>query len=271
MAAYDNVSEAEARKFKKYGYSEDKITSKHELMRLSGSAKIILYKTGKLLIQGKKESVDEADKIAKFLGIGKKSNYSGISIGTDETLKGDTFGGIVVAGFMADDEIRKNLKELGVKDSKTLHNPDIVKLANQLIAAYPDNYHIESMLPKEYNKLNIKHNVTEMLNLMHEKCYKKIAGRKTGIMHIVDMYPNCSVGDIKEPRAESKYPEVAAASIIARFGALMQIRELEQKAGFFIPLGSTHVESALLELKKKSLSPEDYVKLKFRNVEAFFS
>lgn len=223
-----------------------------------------------MLVQGKNEDVEEASKLIEFLGISEhKKGFSGKATGTDESLKGDTFGGIVVAGFLADDEIRCALKEMDVKDSKKLLNPDIARIAQEIMQTYPDNYHIESILPKEYNKINTRMSVTEILDMLHSRCHKKLA-KNNEIIHIVDLYPNCAVGNVKETKAESKYLEVAAASIIARYGALMQIRELEQKAGFFIPLGSTHVESALLELKKKSLDPVDFVKMKFSNVVKFF-
>jgi ribonuclease HIII len=269
MASFDNVTEASLKKLKKHGYDFVKPKAKTEAARLSGPATMVLYRTGKLLIQGKKEAVSEAEKIIRYLGIAEeKKGYKGPAVGTDESLKGDTFGGIVVAGFKADDSIREELKGLGVKDSKKLLNPDVVKIATELINKYPKNYHIESLFPKEYNKLNMKMTVTEILDMLHERCFRKLASK--GIIHIIDLYPGCSVGTIMEMRAESRYLEVGAASILARYGALLQIRELEMKAGFFIPLGSTHVESSLLEIKKKSLNPENFVKLKFSNVVKFF-
>ncbi len=272
MVSYENVNEKNLKKLTKHGYKFIKVKTKHENKRLSGPISIVLYNTGKLLLQGKKDLVKDQAKLIEYLGIvEEKKAFSGIAIGTDETLKGDTFGGIVVCGFMADDKIREELKELGVRDSKELLKPDIVKLARELKEKYPKNYHIENIFPKEYNKLNLKMNVTEIMNKLHERCYKKLAGRKKKIVHVVDLYPGCNIGDIQKKKAESKYLEVAAASIIARCHGLMQIRELEQKAGFFIPLGSTHVGSALIELKKKSLNPENYVKMKFKNVEEFFS
>jgi ribonuclease HIII len=78
------------------------------------------------------------------------------------------------------------------------------------------------------------------------------------------------VGDIIEIQAESKYPEVAAASIIARAHALKQLHDLSKKAGFLIPKGSAHVQHALDELKKRDLPPTDFVKLKFSNVKKLF-
>jgi ribonuclease HIII len=270
MTSFDDVNKDNLKKLKRYGYEEIKIKSKTEEQRFLGKSTIILYKTGKLLVQGNKVNSDEAAKLLSFLGvINEKKGFSGLAIGSDESLKGDSFGGIVVAGFMADDSIRPELKNMGVKDSKKLLNPDIVLIATQLIEKYPKNYHVENIFPKEYNKMNVKHSVTEILDTLHARCFSKISGKNNAI-HIVDMYPGCSVGNIRETHAESKYLEVAAASVLARYFALKQIRDLEMKAGFFIPLGSSNIESSLLELKKKSLDPVDYVKLKFQNVSALF-
>ena len=227
----------------------------------------MLYKTGKLLVQGKKELVAETEKLLLFIGAIETKKSAPLSVGTDEKLKGDNFGCIVVAGFKAYDKIIKELQELGVKDSKTLLKPTIVKLGKELIRRYPDNYHVESIFPKEYNVLIKKMNMTELLNNLHSKCYKKLS--RTAV-HIVDLYPGCNIGNIKEKKADAKYPEVSAASVIARYYGLMQIRELEERAGFFIPLGSANVESGMLELRKKSLNPEHYVKMNFSNVIAFF-
>ena len=270
MVSFDNIDEKSLKKLKRYGFEFVKVKTKHELTRLKGESTLVLYKTGKLLVQGSKENIKETVKLIKYMGITKeKKGFSGIAIGSDESLKGDTFGGIVVCAFKADDNIRDELKDLGVKDSKSLLKPDCVKLANKLIDRYPKNFHVENIYPREYNTLNNKNNVTEILDILHEKCYRKLS-RKKNIIHIVDLYPGCKVGNIKEKRAESKYYEVGAASIIARYYALMQVRDLERKAGFFIPLGSTHVGSALLEIKKKSLNPRNFVKLKFKNVVEFF-
>jgi len=51
---------------------------------------------------------------------------------------------------------------------------------------------------------------------------------------------------------------------------MKQIRQLEQMSGFFIPLGSTHVTDALMELKRKCLQPQNYVKMQFSNVRKMF-
>lgn len=269
MVSFDDIDEKQLDKLSKYGFEKTKTKTAYEKVRLQGLCTVVLYKTGRLLLQGKKDCVESTKKIISYLGIEKeKKKFSGLAIGTDETLKGDTFGGIVVAGFLADDLIRDDLKIKGVKDSKKLTNSEVCALAQILIKEYPERYHVEALNPKQYNKFNVKYNVTDILNQLHGKCFKALSRQKA--VHIVDEFPGCSVGDIIEKKADSRYLEVGAASIIARYAGLKQIRELEKKAGLFIPLGSTNVTSALIELKKKSLKPEEYVKLKFKNVIELF-
>lgn len=268
MPSFDNIDEKSLLKLKKYGFCIDKTKSIHEQIRYIGKSTLILYKTNKLLIQGSKDNVIDTVKLIEFLGIVKKiKTFVGLAVGTDETLKGDTFGGIVVAGFKADDNIRKDLIEMGVKDSKKLIRPQIVELAMMIIEKYPKNFHVEDVSPKTYNQYMSKMNVTKLLDKLHLRCYNKLS--KNAIF-IVDKYPGCDVGDIRETKADSKYPEVAAASIIARYYGLLQIKNLEQSAGFFIPFGSSNVESGLLELRKKDLDPSLYVKVNFRNVVSYF-
>ncbi|MBN1503391.1 hypothetical protein JW930_07665 [Candidatus Woesearchaeota archaeon] len=270
MVSYENVDDKLLSRLKNHGFQTVKTKTKYEKTRFQGISTVILFNTGKLLVQGTKESVESTRKILEFLGIpSKEKKFHGLAVGSDETLKGDTFGGIVVAGFLADDTTREQLIDLKVRDSKRLTTAQVCELAKKLIEIYPGHYSVESLFPKEYNKLNTRKNVTEILNDLHLKCYKKLIGRKR-IIHIVDKFPGCQVGDIIEAKAESRYYEVAAASCIARYFGLKQIRELEQRAGLIIPLGSTNVYSALIHLKKKSLNPADYVKLEFKNVRELF-
>ncbi|NTV23650.1 MAG: hypothetical protein HGA85_04720, partial [Nanoarchaeota archaeon] len=102
MTSYNDVKESDVKKLKKYGFSEEK-KGRDELLRLKGNCSLVLYKTGKLLVQGKKECVSEVEKLIDYCGVAKNTGLAGLAIGTDESLKGDTFGGIVVAGFLADD------------------------------------------------------------------------------------------------------------------------------------------------------------------------
>lgn len=181
-------------------------------------------------------------------------------IGSDEVLKGDTFGGIVVAAVKADREKREQLVSLGVTDSKLLDDKTVLVLApkiEQLTSCI-----VKNIYPPEYNAF--KGSITDMLNHFHKECYNYL---KPGT-HIVDKFPGCTVGDIIETHAESKYIEVAAASVVARAHALKQLNDLSKRAGFTIPKGSTHVAEALRELKERALHPTEFVKLNFKNVKA---
>ena len=172
-------------------------------------------------------------------------------IGSDESLKGDTFGGIVVAAVKADEKIRKQLIQLGVKDSKKLSDNTCLKLAKKIEKL--TSCEVKNIFPEEYN--DFKDNQTTLLNKLHKECYSYL---KPGF-HVVDKYPGCNVGDLIKIKADAQYVEVAAASILARAHALQQLKELSNRAKFSIPKGSTHVKHALEKIKK--FNPRLWLKL----------
>ncbi len=253
---------------------------------------IIYYKSGKLLFQGKSDLVEQEaqklfskanQKLSKQKNLPSKQTIlsskqatqttllSTVSssrkstsewiIGSDECLKGDTFGGIVVAAVKANHQMRDELIKMGVADSKTIPDSKIIPLAEKIKQAVPCE--IRSLLPQEYNSKS--GNVTTLLNTLHKEVVKDLGSG----YHIVDKYPGCNVGDCAEEKAESKYPEVAAASILARAAGLQQIQYLSRLAGFQIPKGSTHVKDALQKVKDKKLPFVDLVKLDFKNVHEY--
>jgi len=267
MVVFTHVEEADIDILSKNGFSKEDIRTIYEEHRLRyKDVNIIHYTSGKLLLQGKKSSVEEVAKIIKKLGIGEKvkaevfCKEDGIIIGSDETLKGDTFGGLVVAAVKADKEKRQELIKLGVADSKTLSDKEILPMADKIRKIV--ECEVKAVLPEEYNQ---SEGLTELMNKMHQEVAKYLKPGK----HIVDKYPGCNVGDLAEEKAESKYVEVAAASVLARAAGLRQLDYLSMKAGFTIPKGSSHVKLALMELKERKLNPKEFVKLHFRNVQEF--
>jgi len=246
---------------------QEEIKTIYESLRMKHhEVMMILYTSGKLLLQGKKDKVEKVAELLRKAGIGKEikseefRKESGWVIGSDEALKGDTFGGLVVAAVKADNNIRKKLAELGVKDSKKLDDNEIVVMAKKIrmIAGCE----VKSILPWEYNRM--KH-VTLMLNHLHHECAKYLGPGK----HVVDLYPGCAVGDIRETKAESKYIEVAAASILARAAGLEQLNFLSKEAKFVVPKGSTHVKDGLKQLQERKLDFRRFVKVEFNNVKKF--
>src|SRR3989338_4153221 len=225
---------------------------------------LILYTSEKLLLQGKKEAVDKIAEQLEKKGIGERveeetfRKETGTIIGSDEALKGDTFGGMVIAAVKADDALRQKLIEMGVADSKTLSDKEIMFMAEKIKKIA--QCEIKSLLPEEFNH---EDKVTEMLNKYHAQVAEYLKPGK----HVVDKYPGCIVGDIAEEKAESKYVEVAAASVLARATALKQLDFLSSQAGFTFPKEIKHVKDALLKLKEKGLDAKKFVKLNFRNVQ----
>ena len=267
MTVFEEVRKEDVQKLLQKGFSRQPPQTAYEEFRLTkNGATLVLYASGKLLVQGKIAAVKMAAAELKKMKIGspvkteKFRKESGWIIGSDESLKGDTFGGLVVAAVKADDAIRQQLEVMGVADSKTLRDEEIRPLAEKIkkIALCE----IRSILPEEYNR---KGKVTELLNTLHHACAQDLSPGT----HVVDKYPGCTVGKIQEEKAESKYVEVAAASVIARAAALQQLHYLSTLAGFPLPKGSTHVKLALLELKARGLEFRKFVKVDFKNVKEF--
>lgn len=183
-------------------------------------------------------------------------------IGSDESLKGDTFGGLVVAAVRTDENTEKLLQNAGVADSKKL-TPQHIHVLAKIIKEHCA-HSVKSIFPEEYNK----NELTPLLNKLHLQTAKDIF--KDGEKHVVDLYPGCTVGDIRETKAESKYICVAAASILAREAALEQMAQLSKEFGKPVPFGSTHVQAGLEYLKLSKKDPNKFVKRHFKNVKVFF-
>ncbi|MGM5479926.1 MAG: hypothetical protein ACQESC_00530 [Nanobdellota archaeon] len=252
---------------------------------------LILYTSNKLVIQAKSEQEDFFKKLFSISDnhLQRKINnntshtkhnkttldfkkYDGI-IGSDETLKGDTFGGLVVCAFMASREEQQELKRMGVVDSKELSDSQISRIATHIISTFSSNYHCISLDPIEYNTIiKSKGSSTSLLNDLHHQVISRIQSQqcddgKARYISIVDKFPGCNIGDVIIPKAEQESVVVATASIIARKKGLDQIKELSEKAGFFLPLGSTHVKEALKRLIVKNKDLKEFCKLHFSNVK----
>lgn len=265
MPTFKNVKKKDLDFLKKLGYGETEKKTEYDKVRMKGDCSLILYTSGKLVIQGK-----NSDKLVKLLKNNKLElvekiefvKEEGIVIGSDEVLKGDTFGGLVVAGVKANERQRQDLLFAGVMDSKKLKDSDIMEIAPRIkkIAEYS----VKEVMPKEYNK----YQVTPLMNKLHNEVHKELG---KGDLNVVDKYPGCNVDVYATTKAESKYVEVAAASILAREAAINQLKILSEKLNYNVPKGSTHVKEGLEELYKSGKKFEEFVKIDFNNVKTFIS
>ncbi len=187
--------------------------------------------------------------------------------GTDESGKGDFFGPLVVAGFVADANIKDELVKLGVKDSKNLNDKEISKIARHLHQTYPDRIELLLLKPPKYNELYAQFkaqgkNLNQLLAWMHGRVILNMANKHKFEGIIVDKFAAehnvinsikglDKINIVQKTKAESDIA-VAAASIIARFHFVRQIAELSHAYQMDFPKGaSAQVKKAALAFKQK--------------------
>ncbi|MGZ0683072.1 ribonuclease HIII [Bacillus paralicheniformis] len=244
---------------------------------------ITAYRSGKVLFQGKNAEKEaerwtaDAETPAAKKPASKKSIPSvyqppeGIGsmsvIGSDEVGTGDYFGPITVACVYADKVKLPLLKELGVKDSKNLKDPQIVQIARDLIKTVP--YSLLVLRNEKYNEMQEKGmSQGKMKALLHNQAIgnllKKLDGTRPEAI-LIDQFAEPAVyfkhlagkNAIKErtyfsTKAEGIHLSVAAASIIARYSFLMEMDKLSKEAGMTLPKGAGPlVDEAAAKLIKK--------------------
>jgi len=271
MPTFKNVKKKELEVLQNLGYYFDDVKTQYEITRMKGKCTLVLFNSNKLFVQGKENEVKELVSFLREKNIGeyvKPINFvdeKGVIIGTDEAMKGDTFGGIIVAGVKANEVTRENLKLIGVADSKKIKDEDIASIAKRIKEVC--SHHIISLSANQYNELIFElGSVTKLLNKMHQQCIDKLDFHD---LAVVDKYPGCKVNATALTKAESKYIEVAAASILARFETLKQFKKMSKELKFEVPKGSTTVKEGLMQVPKDKL--KKYVKMHFKNVQNFCS
>jgi len=264
--------------FNNFHYERFPAKTQYEIARFKSKLiTAILYSSGKLVVQGSDAALEQFKKENQTLNLQFKKEKNQPSqvlfpesneyIGSDETLKGDTFGGLVVVAAYFKKEEYSILKRLGVVDSKKLSDDKILGIAEILLNEYFDRFVIIELKPEEYNEIILTKSITQLLNDLHSRSGQKLKKKHPSAVHIVDQYPGCNCGDFMIQKAESYSLAVAAASIVARHVGLKQFERLSINAGFRIPKGSTHVINALEELNERKLSFKQFVKLHFKNVQ----
>ena len=267
------------------------------------SCTITAYKSGKVLFQGMNAEIEASKWQSATQKTGPKplvkkqsvmqhaftppSNIGQMSIiGSDEVGTGDYFGPITVAAVYADQASLPLLKELGVRDSKNVKDPEILQIASQLKHAVPfslfvlDNVKYNALQQKGMSQGKIK---AYLHNLALKKLIEKIKPTEAdGIL--IDQFakPDIFFGYLKGQEifsakniyfstgGESIHPSVAAASILARAAFVKKFEELSKEAGFVIPKGAgPAVDQAAAKLiqAKGIESLEKFTKLHFANTD----
>lgn len=179
-------------------------------------------------------------------------------IGVDEAGKGDFFGPLCVAGVFASGDMIQKLVHMGVRDSKTIGDPQIIRLCKQIKETCP--FEIISIGPERYNSLYAQFkNLNSFLAWGHATVIEKLAVRCECTTVIIDKFANehvvqnalkkknLKVQLEQKVRAESDVV-VAAASILARGAFVNAMDRLSEQYEMEIPKGAS---AKVLEAGKK--------------------
>ena len=183
-------------------------------------------------------------------------------IGTDESGKGDYFGGLAVAGVMVDESTASKLRKLGVKDSKKLSDSRVGVLSTSIKEICPHS--VVSIGPEKYNELYSKlRNLNRLLAWAHARVIENLLESVRCELVIADKFGDeryiekALMEKGKQIRLEQRKkaesdPAVAGASILARDMFLEELKNTGEQIGTVLPKGAgPQVEVVARDLVKK--------------------
>jgi ribonuclease HIII len=241
--------------------------TQYDLVRNGETAKLNVYRTGKVSTGGKASRLIEVLEGWRTgegtAGGGHNRAPLGLRpaldatprLGIDEAGKGDFFGPLVVAGVrVAGGEMAEELREIGVRDSKTVGVLGARPMAERILQAVgPGNVRVAVLGPEEYEaRRRAAGNVNDLLGEVDSGIIHEL--RDDVELIVVDQYAKSARSRLASsvptgvrldvrPRAEDD-AAVAAASILARARQLDEMDRLSESVGFRLPLGATHVLDA---------------------------
>ena len=254
----------------------------------SGKLSITLYKSSKLVIQGKeaKEFVEFylepyllEDFSLSYEHVYKQQEFKE-HIGVDESGKGDYFGPLVIASAFAEKSKIDSLIKAGVKDCKKLSIKKTIELYNFLRKTIL--YSIVTVGPEKYNGLYEKMtNLNRMLAWGHARAIENLLLKVNCDRVLLDKFSNKDlISDALMKRARKVTIEqkthaeediiVAAASVLARGEFLMRLDQMEEQFGMKFPRGAGKIveEAAVKFIEKEGMSTLTKVaKLHFRTTK----
>lgn len=170
-------------------------------------------------------------------------------IGTDEAGKGDYFGPLVVAGVYATAATAILLRQIGVRDSKTLSDKRIAEMSAEIRRTCPVN--VVAIGPERYNDMYAKiRNLNRLLawaharvieNLLEKIPCERVVSDQFGDERVLQralLEKGRKVRLEQRHRAESDDVAVAAASIIARDEFVRRLEQLSTAYGLHLHKGA---------------------------------
>ncbi len=284
-------------------YKKYLIDSKNQYIYFTiknGTATVNAYTSGKVVFQGKNFEemyksivlllkLDTSSIKSNELNETNISNSTKViissSIGSDEVGTGDLFGPIVVCAFYSNKDSYDTLKKLGVKDSKSMNDEQIISIAEKLKCNYI--YEIVVCNNIKYNEYVAKgYNMNKIKALLHNHAITKLMSNNSEIELddvIMDQFttPKSYFGYLEGrenvyknikffTKGESVSINIAAASIMARAEFVRLFDLLSNEVGFKLKKGAGNlVDEQLVKLLVEN--NEEYLKnickMNFRNID----
>ncbi|MCF7806214.1 MAG: ribonuclease HIII [Simkaniaceae bacterium] len=216
---------------------------------------VCLYKSGKLTVQGKNKNEFISYYLEPEILKDFSYNYPEVHIdftpriGIDEAGKGDFFGPLSIAGLYASEKCIKTLMTLGVKDSKSMSDNAICKVAKEIQKQC--DYSCVTIFPEKYNELYATFkNLNALLAWGHATAIDNLV-KKTGCTYVkIDQFAgehyvekavekkHLEISLHQQHRGESDIV-VAGASILARYAFLEGLKKLSEEYRFELPKGAS--------------------------------
>jgi ribonuclease H, mammalian HI/archaeal HII subfamily len=166
-----------------------------------------------------------------------------IICGIDEAGRGPIIGPMVIAGVSFKKEVLKDLITLGVRDSKTL-SPNKREELFSKIKTLSEAYYIIKISSSEIDnaifsglkltKLEAKY-IAEIIKKIYAEIYyvDSPLNNPNAFLKILNNLINSKINIVCEIKADEKYVQVSAASILAKVERDNEIKKLYKKYGYF--------------------------------------
>jgi ribonuclease HIII len=251
---------------------------------------VTAYESGKLVIAGKGTEDFVRDTLEPEITQAAKLGYDDVlhpdwfesHAGLDESGKGDFFGPVVAATVIADKSHIQAWIEAGVKDSKKISEPQIIRLDH--IIRETKGAVVETCLchtMARYNELmgRPNANLNRLLAWQHATALTSALGKKRVPWGLLDQFTEQPLVqreltkkgvenfDLRMRTKAEEDPVVAAASVVARAEFVRQMHTLSKQFGEKLqkgagPLVKAQAASIIRKFGAKALG--DYAKLHFR-------
>jgi len=237
---------------------------------------ISIYTTDKVVFQG-----NDAFFYAQAYLDTKKNRQAG----SDEVGTGDVFGPVVVCAAIIEESDYPFIEEKHITDSKQLTDEYILKIGQELIDRFKHSLLILDN-PK-YNEVHQKYNLNAIKAQMHNQAYLNLLKKGYDLPKACYVDQFCSVDSyyeylkdkqevyhdlIFETKAESSYPAVAVASVIARYSFLKYMDKMNNDYKMIFHKGASQlvdedIKTFVSKYGKDKLN--NVAKLHFKNFEEY--